>query len=93
MRALAPHARVVAVDLPGAGRSSPVRSPLAFGEHGAWAGRLLERLGGRDVTLVGHSNSGPVALLAAARAPAGLARLVLADAVGARPRRSLPRVL
>ncbi|HEU4403842.1 MAG TPA: alpha/beta hydrolase, partial [Polyangiaceae bacterium] len=29
----------------------------------------------------------------AARAPAGLARLVLADAVGARPRRSLPRVL
>ncbi|MGK4004035.1 alpha/beta fold hydrolase [Sorangium sp. So ce1036] len=90
---LARQARVIAVDLPGAGRSSRLAAPWTFERYGRWTRRFLDRLTLDSITLVGHSNSGAIALLAAAGAPGPIARLVLADTVGARRARSVPRVL
>ena len=72
--------RTVALDQPGHGRSSP--TPVAGGAP-AIAARLaaaIAMLDPRDLTLVGHSFGGLMALLIAQQAPELVARLVLVDA-------------
>jgi pimeloyl-ACP methyl ester carboxylesterase len=94
VRRLARHFRVVAVELPGSGQGARLREPWSLGAYADYTGRLLEGLQlGRPPVVVGHSNSGPVALLLAAARPAQVAALVLVDSVGARRRRSVPRVV
>ncbi len=93
IRRLAAHFRVVTVELPGSGRSARVREPWSLSAHARWTARLMEQLQLRRVLLVGHSNSGGVALLVAARHGEHVDRLVLADTIGARRQRSIPRVV
>ena len=67
---------VLAVDLPGHGRSAGV--PLASVEALAdWALALLDAAGAKQAALVGHSMGSLIALEAAARAPQRLTRLVM----------------
>jgi pimeloyl-ACP methyl ester carboxylesterase len=54
---------------------------------------LLPRLTASPPWLMGHSDSGAMALLVAAWCPARVRGLVLADTVGARRKRSVPRVV
>jgi pimeloyl-ACP methyl ester carboxylesterase len=93
IRKLAAHFRVLVVELPGTGRSSPVRRPWTLAAYARWTARLMEQLRLGRVLLVGHSNSGAVALLLAARHGGSVDRLVLADTIGARRQRSVPRVV
>ncbi len=92
VRLLAYQARVIAVDLPGAASSSRLATPWTFAQYARWTRALLDKLALDNVTLIGHSNSGPIAMLAAEGSPGPIARLVLADIVGVRRKRSLPRV-
>ncbi|WP_282086740.1 alpha/beta fold hydrolase [Streptomyces tendae] len=65
---LAEHRHVVRIDLPGSGTSPPVPSydvPLQAGRVAA----LLDNLGLRSVTVVGHSSGGYVATALAERRP------------------------
>jgi pimeloyl-ACP methyl ester carboxylesterase len=73
--------RVYAVQMPGSGRGSRVAG-WGVAEYAGWAAGFLDRLGLEDVTLVGHSYSGAVALAVAARHPRRVGRLVVADSVG-----------
>ena len=67
---------VLAVDLPGHGRTSG--APLAGIEAlGAWLIALLDAAGVGQVALVGHSMGSLIALEAAAQAPARVRRLVM----------------
>lgn len=93
IRKLAAHFRVLVVELPGTGRSAPVRRPWTLDEYARWTARLMEQLRLPRVLLVGHSNSGAVALLLAAHHGEGVDKLVLADTIGARRERSIPRVV
>jgi pimeloyl-ACP methyl ester carboxylesterase len=93
IRRLAAHFRVVAVELPGSGRSDAVQRPWTLVAHARWTARLMEQLQLERVLLVGHSNSGAVALLLAARHAERVERLVLTDTIGARRERSIPRVV
>lgn len=90
---LAPHFRVVTVEMPGSGRSG--RPPRAWGfeDYGHWVAGFVAALGLGRPTVVGHSNSGGAALLAAAMHPQSVGRLVLADTVGGDTSPSLLRVL
>ena len=93
IRRLASQFRVYAVDMPGCGCASRLRDTWGFERYAAWANRLLETLGLERVTLVGHSNSAGTALVMGALYPGRLARVVLADTVGADASPSYFRVL
>ena len=90
---LAPHFRVVTVELPGSGRASKPPRPWGFEDYARWIDGLVRSLSLQRPTVVGHSNSGGAALVAAARYPAAIGRLVLADTVGGDTSPSLLRVL
>ncbi|WNG49694.1 alpha/beta hydrolase [Archangium minus] len=93
IRRLSKHFRVLTVELPGCGRSARVRRPWTLSAYARWTARLMQQLLLGHVVLVGHSNSGGVALLVAARYGGCVDRLVLADSIGARRERSIPRVV
>lgn len=78
--ALAPHARVIAAELPGSGRSLPqprTYRPSYYDDDAAAFAALLDHLGAAPAHLVGHSDGGEVALVLAANHP-GAARSVVA---------------
>lgn len=78
--ALAAHHHVVALDLPGFGRSphGPRRASISRYQH-VVAQVAAHVGGGRPVVLVGNSMGGLVAMLVAARNPQRVAALVLVD--------------
>lgn len=73
---LLPGVNVLAVDLPGHGRSAGP-APTSLEAHAAVLGEALRELGADSVILVGHSMGGGVALALALAQPARAAGLVL----------------
>ncbi len=75
---------VLAVDLPGHGRSDGV--PLAtIGDMARWLFEFIDASGGRSAALVGHSMGSLVALEAAARNPARVEALLLIGSAASMP--------
>lgn len=74
---LAEHARVLAPDLPGFGRTPPVarESTVSAGQRALHG--FLETAVGEPAILVGNSMGGLIAMMQAAREPASVAGLVL----------------
>jgi pimeloyl-ACP methyl ester carboxylesterase len=72
--------RVVALDLPGFGRSQMPRERVSIGGYAATVDRVCDLLELDAVVLVGNSMGGAVAAETAARFPARVARLVLVSA-------------
>jgi pimeloyl-ACP methyl ester carboxylesterase len=75
---LADRHSVVAIDLPGHGRSSGVDGPASLEESAGIVLRVLEAVTRRPCVLVGRSMGGAIALVVAARAPERVRGLVLA---------------
>jgi pimeloyl-ACP methyl ester carboxylesterase len=75
---------VLAVDLPGHGRSggAPLQSVPALGR---WVGSVLDAAGVETATLVGHSMGGAIALEAAAQLGSRIARIALLGTAAAIP--------
>lgn len=71
------HSDVIVPDLPGVGRSLPVRRAFDMEMHLAALEALLTHLHVPRVQLVGHSMGGGIAILLAARQPELVDRLVL----------------
>ena len=90
---LAPHFRVITVEMPGAGRATPPPRPWGFEDYAGWVAGFVAALRLDRPTVIGHSNSGGAALVTAALHPRAVGRLVLADTVGGDVSPSLPRVL
>lgn len=78
--------RVIAPDLPGFGATDPPPAAWGVDEYSAWVIALLDRLGIERTHVVGHSNGGRIAIALAAARPERVARLVLTDSAGIRPR-------
>jgi pimeloyl-ACP methyl ester carboxylesterase len=83
----------IVVQLPGGGRAARLRPAWGMEDYARWTAALLDVLALRDATLVGHSNSGAVATILAATDPRRIARLVLADSIGADRAQSLHRII
>ncbi len=80
---LARHYRVIAVDLPGYGKSSKATwYPYSMSFYAASLARLVEELELGPVTVVGHSMGGQIAMTMALRHPESVSRLVLAAPAG-----------
>lgn len=75
--ALAPHARVIALDLPGFGQSAKPQRAYTLGFFAQAVDGLLEALEVERVRLVGHSLGGGVALAFALARPERVERLAL----------------
>lgn len=84
--------RVIVLEAPGTGRSSHLVKPWSVQQYAQWVVGALEHLGVHDVSLIGHSNSGPVALEVTTMTRR-VSRLVLVDSIGARARVGLLRVV
>lgn len=82
--------RVVALDLPGFGRSPMPREPIAIDFYGRVVAELCERLGLGPAVLVGNSMGGYVAAEVAISAPAAVERLMLVSSAGI-SQREVPR--
>jgi 3-oxoadipate enol-lactonase len=76
LQSLGPAVRVVAIDLPGHGESTPT-SEATVESYADAACRLLDALGTGSVFVAGHSLGGGVALALAARRPDRVKGLVL----------------
>ncbi len=79
--------RVTALDFPGFGDSAEPPAPWGMEEYTAWLEKFLAARGIENPVLIGHSFGGRVALIYASRNPVG--KVVLVDAAGVKPRRSL----
>jgi pimeloyl-ACP methyl ester carboxylesterase len=86
---LAPVATVHALDLPGFGESDPPPQPWGVEDYQAFVAAFMEELAIEAPTIVGHSNGARIAIRLASTEPARASRLVLVDAAGIRPKRTL----
>ncbi len=86
---LATVASVYVLDLPGHGQSDPPPAPWGVQEYQAFVAAFMDALGIERPAIVGHSNGGRIAIRMAATEPARVARLVLVDSAGIRPKRTL----
>jgi pimeloyl-ACP methyl ester carboxylesterase len=93
---LSPVARVHALDLPGFGETQAPPEPWGVADYQRFVAAYMDAAGiGRvtgaatgGATIVGHSNGGRIAIRMAATEPQRVARLVLVDAAGIRPKRT-----
>jgi len=76
---LAEHARVLAPDLPGFGRTPPAGREITIAASQRALHRFLEAAVGEPAILVGNSMGGLIAMMQAARESASVAGLVLVE--------------
>lgn len=82
------HRTVYAVDFPGFGQSPEPPGVWGVEEYTRLIEKFVDALGLKDVSLLGHSFGGRVGLLYSSR-HADVPQLILVDAAGIKPRRSL----
>ena len=87
---LARHGRVLALDLPGFGRSERVGRRSRVSDLRATVSRFVDEVAGAPVVLVGNSMGGGISMLEAALEPAAIEALVLSNSVFPWTRGSLP---
>jgi pimeloyl-ACP methyl ester carboxylesterase len=83
---LRPHTRVLAIDLPGFGRSEPGGRRASVHANVEVLDRFLSEVAGTPAVLVGNSMGGMISILTAARSPEKVDGLVLLDAAVPGPR-------
>ena len=86
---LRPHARVLALDLPGFGRSEPGERRTTVHDNVVVLDRFLTDVAGTPAVLVGNSMGGMISILESSAAPEKVSGLVLLDAAVPGPRRAL----
>ncbi|MCC5927062.1 MAG: alpha/beta hydrolase [Bacteroidetes bacterium] len=82
---LSEHYRVIAVDLPGYGKSSKGDYPYGMRWYADQLVVLMDELGLQQATLVGHSMGGQISMHASLRHPDRVQSLVLAAPAGIEP--------
>lgn len=87
LAALDGAAELIALDLPGFGESDPPPRAWDAADYARFVVDFLDQLGVRRAHLVGHSHGGRVAILLASEQHERVARLLLVDAAGIRPKR------
>lgn len=92
LEALATRFSVVAVELPGSGRSAPIDTTWSVERYAAFVRRFVQARELKRPVVIGHSNSGPIAMRVGADAAPVCSAVVLADIIGVRAA-SLARVL
>lgn len=85
---LARQRRVVAVDLPGFGRTPPASRGSTMADHVAVLEAVTRELADEPLTLIGNSMGGLLSIALSARRPSTVGGLILVDPAVPSPRRS-----
>ncbi len=85
--ALQKYRRVIALDLPGFGKSGYPDKPWTVADYMAFTVAFLKRIGEEKVDIVCHSFGGRITMMLAATHPELVKKIVFVDAAGIRPRR------
>lgn len=93
LRSLSRLFKVRILDLPGAGLSQNPTEALSIEDYGRFVVKFMERKGVGKAVLVGHSNSGPIAIEVARHRPDLIRHLVICDSIGVDGTRSLSLAL
>lgn len=80
---------LIAPDFPGFGATEPPPIPWSVSDYMDWTLALMDELGIQRASVIGHSFGGRVAIKLAALYPERVEKLVLTDAAGIRPKRTL----
>lgn len=86
---LAAYARVTLIDLPGHGKSGEPETPLDVHGFARVVYELLQRLGIKKASFIGHSNGGRTIIALAAGYPEIIEKIVLCSPSGVKPKRKL----
>ena len=79
----------IAPDFPGFGSTNAPPVPWGVSDYMEWVIALMDELGVQRASVIGHSFGGRVAIKLAALHPERVEKLVLTDAAGIRPKRTL----
>lgn len=79
---LAPAHRCITIDLPGHGESEKIATNGSMTSYVAAVREVIEMLNLTDVTLVGHSMGGQIAMILSLQMPSAISKLVLVCAAG-----------
>jgi pimeloyl-ACP methyl ester carboxylesterase len=82
---LARSFRVFTVEMPGSGWADSVGKGWLVERYAEWAAGCIDALGLMRPLVIGHSHSGPIAVVLAARYPQAVGRLVIVNATGTGP--------
>lgn len=80
---------LIAPDFPGFGSTPPPPTAWSVNDYAVWMVHVLDSLNITQVHVIGHSHGGRVAIKLASEWPERVAKLVLADSAGIRPKRTL----
>jgi pimeloyl-ACP methyl ester carboxylesterase len=92
IRELANSFHVLCPEFPGIGHGQTIEQPWSFEEYADFLVSFLDSMNLDRASIIGHSNSGPLAIIFAAEHPQRVSQLILADSIGADQLFSLPRV-
>lgn len=92
-RRLGSHFHVRILELPESGWNFSAQKYWSAQNYADWVEKLLRKENQSPVILLGHSNSGAIALHLAAVSPDLVQAVVLADTIGVRPQKALRTLL
>lgn len=81
--------RVYNFDLPGFGKSQEPPASWGVYEYAHWLRKAIESIGIKHPSLLGHSYGGRISIVYASEFPAEVDKVILVDAAGIKPGRSL----
>ena len=87
--ALQKYRRVIALDLPGFGKSGFPDKPWMVADYMEFTAAFLRSLGEEKVDVLCHSFGGRITILLAGKYPEMVGRIVFVDSAGIRPKRTL----
>jgi pimeloyl-ACP methyl ester carboxylesterase len=80
---------LIAPDFPGFGSTPPPSTAWSVNDYAVWVVHVLDSLNISQAHVIGHSHGGRVAIKLASEWPERVAKLVLADSAGIRPKHTL----
>lgn len=87
--ALQKYRRVIALDLPGFGKSGFPKEPWTVADYMEYTVGFLRAIGEEKVDILCHSNGGRITILLASKYPQMVGKIVFVDSAGIKPKRNL----
>ncbi len=93
VNALSSKLRFVALDFPGCGKSDLPKTPLTTDDYANLVLEFINKMGLKDISLIGHSHGGRVIMKLAGSGMVKPRRIIFLDAAGVKPKKDIKKEL